>query len=170
MLGRRPCRMNSTHRRLVFVAAAAFVLLYVGWDLLGGISSPSTSTATVVQTPIPTLTATPFPVATVPVAPTEAPEQPGRVSYAVALNELSGLPPSTAPGAVLQLWAAWEPPITKRPEVQKILDDVILEKIVPPVTPEGPYAVILSIPRDQRDWMVYGDRYGTLSAVVVAGT
>lgn len=90
-----------------------------------------------------------------------------RRSYAVALHELQGLSPDTVPGAKLELWVSWEPPITKGPRLQKLLTDVLLEKVVPGVTPEAPATAILSIRHADTGDMMWADRYGSLSAVVI---
>jgi hypothetical protein len=91
-----------------------------------------------------------------------------RRSYAVGLHELRGLPPDAQPGLRLELWVAWEPPLVERPRVDLLLEDVILEEIVPPTTPDGPAAAVLSVrPRDFVD-LLYADRWGNLAVAVVA--
>jgi hypothetical protein len=101
------------------------------------------------------------------IAPSPAPLEAtaSRRTYAIGLHELAGLPPDVAPGTVLDLWVAWEPPVTEEIQVQLLLKDVVVERLIPPVLPEGPTTVLLSVaPRDISD-LLYGDRYGQLSAV-----
>ena len=90
-----------------------------------------------------------------------------RRSYAVSLHELQGLSPDAAPGTKLELWVAWDPPITKGPRLQKLLTDVVLEKVVPGAVPEAPVTAILSIRHSDTADLMWADRYGSLSAVVV---
>lgn len=91
------------------------------------------------------------------------------LSYAIAVTELSGLSLATAPGTRLDLWVAWEPPITKVPDIRPLLTDVTLEKIAPPVLPDGPHVALLLVkPHQVRD-LLYGDRYGALSVTTRSG-
>ncbi len=83
------------------------------------------------------------------------------------MHELQGLSPNTVPGTKLELWVSWEPPLTKGPRLQKLLTDVVLEKVVPGVTPEAPITAILSIRHADTGDMMWADRYGSLSAVVI---
>lgn len=104
-----------------------------------------------------------------PAAPPAAALGPARRSYAVGLHELRGLPPSAPPGLRLELWVAWEPPVVDRPRVSLLLRDVILEQIIPPATPEGPSAAVLSVRRRDLVDLLYADRWGNL-AVAVTGS
>ena len=88
------------------------------------------------------------------------------VSYAIPTTELQGLPPDLAFGTRLDLWVAWQPPITKRTELQPLLQGVLLEKIVPPLLPDGPHSAILKVDPDEISDLIWGDRFGALSAVV----
>lgn len=114
-------------------------------------------------------------VTAMPVTPSVAASEPsgsivsGRtdlVSYAVAVNELHGLSPQAIPGTTLDIWVAWEPPVTKKPRIQPLLADVILEGIAPPVLPDGPHAALLLVPAGQISDLLYGDRYGSLSVTI----
>ena len=87
--------------------------------------------------------------------------------YAVSVPELSGLPPDAPPGTALELWVAWDPPLTKRPKIQLLIPRVTVERIVPGLTPEAPATVMLEVPRRAMPDMLYGDRYGTLSVTVL---
>lgn len=88
-------------------------------------------------------------------------------SYAVALDELQGLPSDAPPGTQLELYVAWDPPITKRPRIQLLMGDVTLDKIVPPLTPNGVPTALLLIKEDRIGAVLFADRYGALSAAVV---
>jgi ABC-type Fe3+-hydroxamate transport system substrate-binding protein len=87
--------------------------------------------------------------------------------YAIGLHELPGLSQDSPAGTPLELWVTWGPPITKEPRVQSLLGDVILERIVMPVTPEGPIAAILSLPPEDIPDLIFGVRYGELSAIAL---
>ena len=157
--------MTTTYRKLALFAAAALVLIYVGWDMLAGISASPASPSI---EPLATPPASASPVAPTALATPDPAVASSRRSYALALADLPGLSPTTPPGTRLQIWGGWEPPLVKEPAVRKLLDDVILEEIAPPVTPEGPYVAILSIEPKQLKLLVYGDRYLSLSAAIVS--
>jgi hypothetical protein len=89
-------------------------------------------------------------------------------SYAIPLSELQGLSAQAEPGSSLQIWAAWSRPVTNGPRVQKLVGDVVLEKILPPVTDAEPPTVLLSVPQDDLPRLIYGNRFGALSASVTA--
>ena len=172
MLGQRSDRrMSTAHKRLAIFATIAFVLVYLGWDVLGGLSSPAPAEPNHYQTKpdeetVATTAATPIdadPNLATPGAslPTD------RVGYAIALPDIAGLSPDAAPGSYLQLWVTWDPPITKRPRLQKLIDRVVLEEIVPPVTAQGPRVAMLSVARGHLDELLWADRYGSLSAAIV---
>lgn len=83
--------------------------------------------------------------------------------YALPVAELSGLPGNAPPGTELELWVTWDPPVTERPRLQRLIRRVVLEKVVPAVTPDGPDAAILLVPVEKLPDLVYADRYGTIS-------
>jgi hypothetical protein len=83
--------------------------------------------------------------------------------YALPVAELSGLPGDAPPGTELELWVTWDPPLTKRPRLQRLIRRVVLEKMAPAVTPGGPNAAILLVPVEKLPDLVYADRYGDLS-------
>ncbi len=104
---------------------------------------------------------------TIPVSsptPIRSPEQ--RV-YALSLSELSGLPPDAPPGTPLQLWVAWDPPITRGPKIQILVPRATLERIVPGITPEAPATALLAVPLRTVTDLLYGDRYGALSVTLL---
>jgi len=90
-----------------------------------------------------------------------------RRTYALGLHELDGLPPDAAPGTRVELWVAWDPPITEETKIHKLLDDVVIEKLVPPSVPEGPVSVLLSIRAKDFSDLVWADRYGALSVAIL---
>lgn len=90
---------------------------------------------------------------------------PHRRMFALPLVELPGLSPRSRPGSVLELWVTWEPPVTEEPQVQMLLGRVRLEEIIEPPVAEGPYMVLISVKRNQVGDLLWGDRFGALSAV-----
>lgn len=104
--------------------------------------------------------------ADVPVEGTASVPDDGRRSYAIGLHDLAGLPPDAAPGARLELWVTWEPPVTREPRLQKLISDVLLERTIPGTVPEAPVTVLLSVPQDRVSDLIYADGYGKLSVVV----
>ncbi len=156
--------MTSSIRSLAAAVAAGMVVLFLVLRMGSGGSEPPRTTATGPAIPERGTTA---------VAPAEGPAArpasavPARsVSYAVATTELSGLPLSAVPGARLDIWVAWEPPITKVPDIRRLLTDVTLDKIAPPVLPEGPHVALLLVKPEQVRDLLYGDRYGALSVTM----
>jgi hypothetical protein len=83
--------------------------------------------------------------------------------YALPVAELSGLPGDAPPGTELELWVTWDPPVTERPRLQRLIRRVVLEKVAPAVTPDGPDAAILLVPVEKLPDLVYADRYGAIS-------
>lgn len=90
-----------------------------------------------------------------------------RHTYAISVFDLAGLPPDAKPGTTLELWVAWDPPVTKSAQVQRLLRNVVLERIIPGPVMEAPSMALLSVlPRQVPD-LLYGDRYGSLSVTVL---
>ena len=87
-------------------------------------------------------------------------------SYALPLSELRGVPPDIPSGSTLELWVTWEPPITKEAQVQLLLREVTLQKIIPTTDPEGPPTALLGVRDAQIGDLIYGDRYGSFHAVI----
>jgi hypothetical protein len=110
----------------------------------------------------------PAAVASPPATPVSdpSPDAAGRSTYAIPLTELDGLPPASPPGTHLDIWVAWTKPITKGPRIQHLLSGVSVERILPPTTPDEPPTVLLSVPRGRIARLLYGDRWGGLSAVI----
>ncbi len=87
--------------------------------------------------------------------------------YWVSVAEVDGLPESAPPGTRMELWVAWEPPVTARPRVDRLVREVTLERIAPPVTPQGPAAALLSLPAARIGDVLYADRWGALSVAIL---
>jgi hypothetical protein len=89
-------------------------------------------------------------------------------TYALSSAELEGLPPELAAGTVVQLWVAWEPPVTTRIRFQKLLSRVTIQRVLPGLTPREPETILVGLEPSQVSDLLYGDRYGSLSAVILS--
>ncbi|MDQ3916302.1 MAG: hypothetical protein M3323_13410 [Actinomycetota bacterium] len=89
-----------------------------------------------------------------------------RRSYAIGLADLQGLPPDAAPGTAFELWVTWEPPVTGEPRLQRLIADVILERVIPGTVPEAPVTVLLSVPAARAGDLIYADTFGRLNVVL----
>jgi hypothetical protein len=171
----------NRNKNLAYAVGAFLALMYVAWAFFGKggaasapevgspapvYASPATSVYAVVQgssvVPSPLASLSPLPGTGGTTLPPEA----ARSSYALLQNDLSGLPPDASPGTRLELWVAWDPPVTKNAKLQLLLRDVMLERIIPGVTSEAPSTVLLSIRSKDIADMLWADRYGALSVVV----
>ena len=159
-------------RRLAMAGGGAVSAGILLWSFTPMGSSPS-RTATVSSAGEPSSPALGSPVqATIPAAvgstPTSltspSPTQ-ARRTYALGLHELAGLSPDTPAGTQLELWVTWEPPVSESVHVQRLLKDVLVERMIPPSLPEGPTTVLLSVPAREVSDLLDGDRFGDLSAV-----
>lgn len=88
-------------------------------------------------------------------------------TYALSLSELQGLPPDASPGIALELWVAWHRPITNEPRVQRLVREATIERIVPAVTAEGSPTVLLQVRATDLVDLIYGDKFGSLSAALI---
>ena len=93
----------------------------------------------------------------------------GHLEYAIGLHDLAGLSRTVTPGTVVDLWVAWDPPIMKDPQYQRLIRSVIVKEIEPPFVPEGPFTVVLSVPKDKISDLLYADRYGAISVAMLGG-
>nr|MBA2599278.1 hypothetical protein [Actinomycetota bacterium] len=84
-------------------------------------------------------------------------------AYAIATSELAGLPPDARPGAIFDLWVTWSPPVVEVVRIQKLIPGLILDEIVPPVTPSGAEAAIFLVPVKSMSDLLWADRFGELS-------
>ena len=158
-------------RRLALTGGAGLVAAVVLWSLGPQETSPPSSNSGALVASPPSSASLPI-AGSSPMTPTDAassiPTQPApavRRNYALGLHELDGLSPDVTPGSPLQIWVAWEPPLTRRSQIQLLLPDVLVVRIVPSVVPEGPTTVLISVPARDISDLLYGDRYGELSAV-----
>lgn len=94
---------------------------------------------------------------------------PAMRGYALPVAELSGLPADAPPGTELELWVTWDPPVTEGPRLQRLIPRVVLEKIAPALTSDGPDAAILLVPEKKLPDLVYADRYGAISVAMLVG-
>lgn len=85
-------------------------------------------------------------------------------SYAFLLSDLGGLSPDVAPGTEIEIWVAWEPPVTKKLKVQRLVPHATVDKLIPSIEP-GPATVMLTLERRHIPDLMYGDVYGRLSTV-----
>jgi hypothetical protein len=147
-------RMSRKIRNLVFASGVAVALLLVASSFIFSSTDPSTTTP-VSPRPVPT------PEASEPPRPVDA----SRI-YAVPVPRLQGLPLNAAAGTHLELWVAWDPPITKAPRIHRLIRDVVLHEIVPAPLPEAPPTALLSVPDARITDLLYADRYGALSVTI----
>ena len=96
-----------------------------------------------------------------------APAATDLASYAFLLPELEGLSPTVAPGTEIEIWATWEPPITKRLKVQLLIPNATITKVIPSIEP-GPPTVMLELERRLIPDILFGDRFGDLSVVLAS--
>jgi hypothetical protein len=89
-------------------------------------------------------------------------------SYALPLVELQGLPPDVQAGTQLELWVSWEPPVTEKRRVQKLFGDVWVGRVIPPTVAEAPATIELLVPMKEFPELLFADRYGALSAAILA--
>ena len=141
--------------RLLAIAVAPAVSLLLVWSMGGDASKPreappAASPATV-HAP----------------EPVEEVSDPDRRSYAIALPALRGLPEDAPPGTKLELWVTWDPEVKPKAQIQRLLDDVVLVRIVPPLTPEAPAAAVVSVPAGSVGDLLWGDLYGRFAATVI---
>lgn len=163
--------MTSRQRTLLIGSAVVLGAILLLWKPAPvAPEEPIASTEIARSLPVDPSPAPSFAAAT----PAAAREETGTVSsravdrreYALGMHELSGFPRETAPGVRMELWVAWDPPLTKAPDVRRLIRDVIVADIIPPLSPDGPTAVIVSVPTDRVPDLIYGDRYGDLSVVL----
>lgn len=153
--------MSRRTINLIAVAGAVAVIVWVLSGVVAGSGAADLSPSEPPSTPSPTRTPS-------PVLDSEAdPKVAAWRGYALAIPEVEGLPTDLLPGDALQLWVAWDPPVTKKPKIAPLVDRVLYERTILPTLPgEAPVAVVL-VQEGKVDELMYGDRYGSLSAVVM---
>ncbi len=87
-------------------------------------------------------------------------------TYAVSFAELQGLPEDAPPGTSLELWVMWSDAATDQPKLQRLIKSVTLEKIAPAIVEGAPPVAILRVAAQDVPDLIWGDQYGTLSAVM----
>lgn len=152
---RRSHRISARSLRLILLAMSVLIAGFVGTNLFR-VPAGAPQSQKPVETPLAQSAALPQ---TSPVSNTRA--------YALPTSEIPGLPVDASPGTRLEVWVAWDPPVTRGPRVQRLLDEVTLQRLVPPATPEGPTGAILEVKRSQVADLLFGDRWGSLSVVVL---
>lgn len=181
--------MNPRTKNLAIAAGAVIVVGFVGVNTLLAPASP-VATDNAATVPAPATTPGALTTDGAPPGSSPAEEAPGtgaavpspgpvtglvdpgaaatsdRRSYAIGLQDLAGLAPDTPPGARLELWVTWEPPVTREPRLQKLIGDVALERTIPGAVPEAPVTVLLSVPAERVGDLIYADAYGRLSVVL----
>jgi hypothetical protein len=110
-----------------------------------------------------------YAVPTPAIPPSGIARQASRRSYAIALPDLKGLPPDALPSTQMDVWVAWEPPVTRGPRIQRLIRSVVLERIAPPAIEGGPPVALLSVATSDISDLLWGDRYGALSVVLLPG-
>jgi hypothetical protein len=161
----------SKNKNLAYAVGIFLALVYVGWAFFGrGTTAAADPYAVSSPTPIAeggypeevVSSGSPTPA----VAPEAAPVSPERQSYALSEADVTGLPPDAQPGTRLELWVAWDPPITKVPKLQRLLKDVVLERVIPGIVPEAPSTILLSVRAESVPDLLWADRYGNLSVII----
>ena len=97
-----------------------------------------------------------------------APVAPGgaRRQYAVGVHDLRGLPPDVMPGQKIDLWVAWDEFVSEGPQIQRLVKDVTLVRLIEPVTPDGPVVALLELPARWVADVMYGGRFGSFSVTL----
>ena len=144
-------------RRFPLLLGAVALLSFVGWDLLSGVTAapaPRTIEASAPASPSPTQSAQVPGVV----------DMSGRIAYSIDLDDIAGLSPAATPGTAVELWATWSRPITKSPRLQRVVRDAVLERVILPITPDGPTVATFLITEREIDELLWADRYGEISA------
>ena len=160
--------MNTRTRNLALGGSTLFIVVL----LVAGRSQPVADPRSAASPPDAVLASPTVPFPTGAPSPFETPVGPnGREmdTYAVDVSLLKGFPPDAAPRDVFDIWVAWDRSVVKRPNMQLLLEGVVLEKIAPPVTEHGPYVAIFLMTRKQSLDFLYAEKYGALSVTRPAG-
>jgi hypothetical protein len=157
-------------KRLLVAGGVVVVLLFLFWRAAGSVAHSGPTPDALAGIPTDQNSLSPVPSPTLSSEESSSSRSSALQSrtriYAVSLPELSGLPADAKAGTALELWVAWEPPVTRRPRIQRLATGVSLARIVLPVVPDGSPAALLRIPVKEMPSVLYGDRYGALSAVI----
>jgi hypothetical protein len=153
--------MSAKLRRAGLLLFGVVGIGVVVWNLT---PTPSQSD----ETP-PSNFATPF--ASTTAAFGEAPSAPLAAEtrdYAISLDELQGFPPDLQPGSQIELWVGWDRPSGAAPKLQRLIPRAELVRVVPPVTPGGPTAVVVRVPIGRIPDLLWADGFGSLSVTVAS--
>lgn len=150
--------MSDRSKRLALAAGALLVVVIAAWTVV-----PAEERSVAARRDAPSLSPSPPLRDGGRFSPQRAPET---RAYAIALSELQGLPSDAPRGLRLDIWVAWDPPITKRPRIERLLTGVELERIIPPVTADGPASAILRVNVSDIPNLLYADRYGAMSVTI----
>lgn len=148
-------------KRSGLALAAVLFLAYLGWDMLSGMSVTPASRGSRSFEPIPTGSPTSTPLSDV-----DHSTQADRVAYSIDLSDIAGLSPTTVPGSAVELWVTWDRPLTRSPKLQRVVRNAVLERVNPPVTPDGPTVATFLVSRNEIDGLLWADSYGALSATI----
>jgi hypothetical protein len=150
------------NRRTSYVAVSvAAAIVFVIMTLRGGSSIPSSVAAQPPESLKGTLA--PMPAPSVDTSADDVGSSKKKVSHAIDVLRLAGLPTDAQPGDLFDVWVTWGPPIAKGPNLQLLVAGVELERIAEPVTVEGPSVAVLTVSRRDAADLLYGTRYGALS-------
>ena len=144
------------------LAVALLVFLLAGFFVrgAGGRGVPALDPKAGTEAPLPSPTVPSIG----PVQPSIGPVAVGRTrAYAIATSELAGLPPDAPPGARLDLWVTWSPPVVPQIRIQKLILGIVLEEVAEPVTPSGSEAAVFLVPVKDMSDLLWADRFGELS-------
>lgn len=83
--------------------------------------------------------------------------------YAIAVDDtlLTG---HVGPGTQVEIWVRWDRR-HRRPRLQQLTPNAMLEEIVPAFTPDGPDAAMLQVPASKIPMLLRAERHGELRAV-----
>lgn len=175
-LGSGLAGMRTATRRILILGGIIVAMLYLGWDVFSGITQTSHRTASPSATAPQSAPASQDTVA----SPTPDPgpysgthafggshADASRVTYAIDVNEVAGLAPNVPPGTIVDIWVTWDRTVTKTPALQRLVRGAFVEEIAPPVTPNGQFVAILSVDKRKVENLLWGDRYGALSATIM---
>jgi hypothetical protein len=152
--------MTATLRRGALLLFAVVAIGVVVWNVVPPPSRTSKNLAP------PTASLSYSPPATADANSLQGPRATDEREYAIALEELQGLPPDLPPGTPVELWVGWERP-SAAPKLQRLIPRAELVRVIPPLTPSGPTAVVFRVPVNRIPDLLWGDGYGSLSVVVL---
>jgi hypothetical protein len=164
----RPDRIPRRTQNLLIVVLAAGIAAFFGVralipaerrDWAGDMEPlpPSPVAQAVMSTPYSSISPFPEPGNSSPV---------GMSEYAVGLHELRGLPADVSSGTQLQIWVAWDPVVTEKPQVQRLLADATFVRWIEPFTQDAPMIAVLSVPNKKIATLIYGELYGQLGVTL----